>query len=272
MKLKDNTIYQYQGGGYEGCFWEWNMGMSLGGKFYSLYASGRHGAKTLEELENRLETLQKESEWGVRKNVFLTDLTSDADKTELARECNQSLLLDCLPKANAIMDEEDAPEDLRVFFICDTCGEKILPEDPDFPNVLPTSYKGLKNGIGTELTGIVCEDCYSRGQCPQCDCYVGVDNLTYWNEEDYCESCLGKAHNEISDNYGMVELVLGLDFTTVKEYYEYILESNLNGNQQEGELFTDMPEDNQVEFLEWLLDGCFTEKLALHRKLIKLVV
>ncbi len=272
MKVKDNTIYQYQGGGYEGCFWEWNMAMILNGKFHSLYASGRNGAKTMEELESRIETLQKEKEWGVKENVYMTDLTSEESKTELAKECNQSLLMDSLPLANSIMYDEDAPEELRVFFICDDCGEKVLPEDPDLPNAFHTSYRGLKNGIGTEPTGIVCETCYSSGECSQCCEYVGHENLTYWNEDDFCESCLEEAHDRISDNADMVQLVLGLDFTTVRRYYEYILESNLNGNQQEGKLFTDMPSDNRVEFLEWLLNGCFAEKLALHKKLIKLVV
>ena len=154
MKLKDNTIYQYQGGGYEGCYWEWNMAMVLNGEFHSLYASGRKGAKTREELESRIEVLRKE--WGVKENIYMTDLTSEEDKIELAKECSQSLQMGCLPLANSIMEEEGVLEELRVFFICDDCGEKVLPEDPDFPNASHTSYKGLKNGIGTEFTGIVC--------------------------------------------------------------------------------------------------------------------
>ena len=42
-----DTIVQYKGGGYDGCFWEWNYAYyDRNGVFHSLYHSGRSGCPT----------------------------------------------------------------------------------------------------------------------------------------------------------------------------------------------------------------------------------
>ena len=51
MKLKPNTLYQYKGGGYAGCIWEWNYAViTEKSKFFSIYHSGLGGCDTKERL------------------------------------------------------------------------------------------------------------------------------------------------------------------------------------------------------------------------------
>ena len=46
-RLKRNCLYQYQGGGYDGCIWEWNFFlMNNKGKFIDLFSSGFAGIDT----------------------------------------------------------------------------------------------------------------------------------------------------------------------------------------------------------------------------------
>ena len=53
MKIKPNTLVAYKGGGYDGCFWEWNYAyIDKSGEFHSIFASGRNGCDNREELEN----------------------------------------------------------------------------------------------------------------------------------------------------------------------------------------------------------------------------
>ena len=53
--LQDNKLYQYKGGGYEGCFWEWNYAVVVEGEFHDIYSSGDKGCPTGEDLAEYLE-------------------------------------------------------------------------------------------------------------------------------------------------------------------------------------------------------------------------
>ena len=68
--MKD-TLVSYKGGGYDGCFWEWNYFLWNGeGKFENLFASGYKGIVTEEVAKNL-----KEGD----KDVWFTDLNGSAD-------------------------------------------------------------------------------------------------------------------------------------------------------------------------------------------------
>lgn len=42
--MRTNILCQYQGGGYDGCFWEWNyFYIDKQGGFHNIAASGRAG-------------------------------------------------------------------------------------------------------------------------------------------------------------------------------------------------------------------------------------
>ena len=74
-----NTLVQYKGGGYEGCFWEWNFAFyDENGKFNSIMHSGRNGCETHEAMQEHI----RENE------VYTYDLTSREDMRDFASECN----------------------------------------------------------------------------------------------------------------------------------------------------------------------------------------
>ncbi len=55
LTLITDTLVCYQGGGYEGCFWEWNYALlDKTGKFHNLISSGRNGCETEEALADNL--------------------------------------------------------------------------------------------------------------------------------------------------------------------------------------------------------------------------
>ena len=52
--MKD-TLVQYKGGGYSGCFWEWNYGVfDDDGEFHVIFASGSKGCETAEEMREHI--------------------------------------------------------------------------------------------------------------------------------------------------------------------------------------------------------------------------
>lgn len=51
IQVKPNTIVQYKGGGYDGCFWEQNYAYFDGeGNFHNIVATGRNGCETEEAM------------------------------------------------------------------------------------------------------------------------------------------------------------------------------------------------------------------------------
>ena len=55
QELKPNTIIQYKGGGYDGCWWEWNYAyISSDRVFNSIWHSGRKGCETAQDMLDHL--------------------------------------------------------------------------------------------------------------------------------------------------------------------------------------------------------------------------
>ena len=52
MKIRNNTLYQYKGGGYDGCVFEWNYAVvNDAGEFIDIFSSGHGGCDSIEKLE-----------------------------------------------------------------------------------------------------------------------------------------------------------------------------------------------------------------------------
>jgi hypothetical protein len=50
--FKPNTLVSYEGGGYDGCMWEWNYAyIDKDGVFHNLASTGIHGCDTLGKLQ-----------------------------------------------------------------------------------------------------------------------------------------------------------------------------------------------------------------------------
>jgi hypothetical protein len=60
MRKLRNVLVEYQGGGYDGCFWEWNYAfIDSRGVFHDIFSSGRSGCKTLEALQGYMADADK---------------------------------------------------------------------------------------------------------------------------------------------------------------------------------------------------------------------
>lgn len=73
----------------------------------------------------------------------------------------------------------------------------------------------------------------------------------------------------------MMALVRGLDFETVEEYFNYIIDSKINGQlDQVKSLFRDMPKEYRKDFLSYLADEVERENNGntVYYQLLKLLI
>ena len=136
INRKPSTLICYAGGGYEGCFWEWNFAfIDNEGKFHFIFKSGRNGCESLLEFETKI--LANERAYELFKE----------DELELfGEEYNEGFVL----RVGAWLWENHAI-DFNVK--CDKCGCMISVVDME-----NTWYCG-NGGIGVDYHGFICSDC-----------------------------------------------------------------------------------------------------------------
>jgi len=165
----EHTLVQYHGGGYSGCYWEWNFAfIDHEGKFYDVFSSGRDGCDTAEKLEKLLTDEQD--------HVYFYDTQSESDLAEFATDCNNQHI------SGVLQWFEDNCNDCEFYAICGDCGEKIFDCD----------------GMYLESEEIICSDCYCCGLCDVCNEYVGQDQIQRnpLNEEEaICGWCIDYAES-----------------------------------------------------------------------------
>lgn len=168
-----NKLIEYQGGGFDGCFWEWNYAyFDKEGKFHDLFSSGRMGCKTEESMLSHLKNT-KETEYDIydcENEESLLQFTGKSSAT------------------NVIMVGRKMYEDFDIYLpvICEECGSKCDTHD--------ASGTGIRWEGGLVYTNkkIICDSCYSLGICGECGEYVGEENLKELDDDgcSYCDSCL----------------------------------------------------------------------------------
>lgn len=135
----------FQGGGYDGCIWEWNALIFEDGKLVESCTSGRVGARiqaTVEQLgtfRGVRQAIRDESD-SRRPQSSPFIIRTDAQWDQFCREWNSGFVR-VIAKA--------AGRDVR----CDNCGQYFDPEE-----ILHTGYKG-DGGIGVQFTDNKCRDC-----------------------------------------------------------------------------------------------------------------
>ena len=111
-QVKPNTIVQYKGGGYDGCFWEWNYAYFDGeGNFHTIVATGRKGCKTEDELLNYIEIAD-----GVHQRFDLYELGEPEEITRFGVETPISHLLGV---AKWLVEQSI---DVKLTGVCNECG------------------------------------------------------------------------------------------------------------------------------------------------------
>lgn len=169
-----NVLVQYQGGGYSGCFWEWNAAyFDENGVFHSLWASGSLGCETIDDLAD----IERR---GYCMDVFCIDLDDQVSVDTFAKETNAQFVNACaITIAKQFQIGMEAP--------CPICGLRVdLSEDMELIN-----DQG-EGGLAHSHHDWICHDCHSNGSCSYCGEYYGQD-YKEWVEDDHygqlCPSC-----------------------------------------------------------------------------------
>ena len=202
-----NVLVQYQGGGYTGCFWEWNAAyFNEDGEFHSLHASGRDGCETLETLENI-------EERGYCQEVHCVDLDDQKAVDEFAKEINATFIHACaITLAKKFQIGLEAP--------CPVCGIRVALDD----DIALINEQG-EGGLAYSAHDWICNDCYNERSCSYCGEYFGKDYTEYMVEDDQhgqiCKDCarqLTREHAEKKMEYDLREWTNSVDQFNVTEF------------------------------------------------------
>lgn len=169
-----NCLIEYKGGGYDGCFWEWNYCYyDKEGKFHDIYSSGAFSCKTEKEIQDYIKS-ERNVEY---EDYFIYGLNIPEAVEDFTQNSNPGNVL-------AVAKWLAENQDIYLEGKCSCCGQlRILYE------CYPEGFRGA-GGIAIEATELICEDCYSTYSCSYCGEYCGSEEE--FNEQGYCEYCSSK--------------------------------------------------------------------------------
>lgn len=129
LTLITDTLVCYQGGGYDGCIFEWNYAyLDKTGKFHNLMSSGRNGCETEDALVNNLNDASgNEYELIPMSNIKkFIDEYAIINVQEVVRKLNTehgfSITVSCCECGQEFSDMEDiTTEQNATMFMCMSC-------------------------------------------------------------------------------------------------------------------------------------------------------
>ncbi len=180
-QMKTNILVQYDGGGYDGCIWEYNyFYIDKQGTFHSIAASGTGGItdakRAAELLENNGNDFSSE--------VFVYALDNEEEMRSFALETACPHIAEVIRWFNNYNDPDATP-----FAICSKCECQIVDAD----EIHLTDIHGC-GGIMSTADTLLCYECYSFGLCPCCEEYY--KDLHEYKEEYLCEYCIEAAEEQ----------------------------------------------------------------------------
>ncbi len=161
-----NTLVQYKGGCYEGCYWEYNFFLyDNEGKFHNLYSSGIYGCKTEQEAQ---QVVNQQGPYIEKGDVEFIDITDEKQIDKFQSENNVGFVIKVVQKINKIYGEN------KIWCTCDFCGEKI------YTGGEVEGFRGA-GGIQIIATQKICDSCYSLHTCGYCG--------EFWEEIKDVDKC-----------------------------------------------------------------------------------
>ncbi len=174
-----DTLVCYKGGGYDGCFWEWNYFLFDGdGEFHNIFSSGYAGLDTVEGALKLLADLSGDEDG----KVFITDLTSEDDIMEFQDDTNEGSVIGITKKVNEIYGEE------KMWWECDYCKKRVTEG-------IPHGYY-CEGGIHISAGKKACESCDSQHTCFRCGEFHEDASDANVNDEDNCIYCVEDKDSE----------------------------------------------------------------------------
>jgi hypothetical protein len=168
-----NTLVAYKGGGYDGCWWEWNYCyIDKDGQFRDIFSSGYRGIHSLEELW----TAYNEDP----EDFICYYLRYKSHREQMGRKEPVARLILI---ARWLVDNKIGTPDLMVK--CDYCGDIFdllaVCGEPD----LAQDYT-QESGLVVAPHKIVCPRCLEEGYCATCGDWEDPNTL---DENGECEWC-----------------------------------------------------------------------------------
>lgn len=177
MNNKTNILVQYDGGGYDGCIWEWNyFYIDKEGEFHDIFSSGIGG---IIDKTEALHLIQEEKNT-FSSRVYIYNLENKKEIESFSRESSPVNIFGVLQW----FDNYNDP-DVELFAVCSECENEIQYSD----GLSLEDWRGA-GGIMSTADSLVCFECYSLGECGRCGEYVGKDNTIFldneskWNQGD----------------------------------------------------------------------------------------
>ena len=185
-----NVLVQYQGGGYDGCFWEWNFFFIDGdGNFHDVYSSGINGIVTMDQAQALLDGTDGK---GLVDTHYVYDLTDIMAIEEFSRESNAVNVAGVLKWFN-----DNPQEGIEFFAICSDCNETIM----EYEDICLEEWHGC-GGIASTADRLLCSDCRNNSTCCCCSEYVGKDGFDYERDTEECNESIIQQLVEYDENNG----------------------------------------------------------------------
>ena len=171
--MKTNILCQYQGGGYDGCIWEWNFFyIDKAGTFHNIQSSGCSG---IDNMQDAIELIKQDE-----SGTYIYDLSNEQDIKTFSKESHAAHVSGVLRWFEHHNDSE-----IEFFAVCSACQSHFIDADD----------------LVIEGSDILCNECYSIGSCPCCESYVGDDELEPVNPDehnghDYICACCKEYHDD----------------------------------------------------------------------------
>jgi len=176
-----NLLVAYEGGGYDGCFWEPNLFFyDNKGAFHPFYATGRDGISERREAValELIADVKAGNDPHSSMETLLIDLNNKDDIKRFEGAIAEDYVLNAVKQVNKIYKANDHKE--LLFFTCDICEDEIHEVGVGI-NAMNAGGVTLRN------TGKVCVDCYSNHTCSYCGEFY--PETSDFDGENYCPYC-----------------------------------------------------------------------------------
>jgi len=171
-----NVLVQYSGGGYEGCFWEWNFfAYDVNGNFHNVFSSGRNGVTNAVDADIYL----SDPQYAADCDYYIYNLDTEKGLKDIATEINSGLVSGLVKWFDQFNDAELFPK--WPYALCNKCGDELT--DPD--DIYLEDFRGA-GGTEIQANSIICPDCHTC--CDKCgEYYDGAFKEV--NGRYLCEYC-----------------------------------------------------------------------------------
>jgi len=211
---------------YDGCHWTWEYCYYDGKKHYLHFGEQ---AKTNTFLASKLKDAFDFKT--VPAGVYDTDLNTAEGRKELVTEVNAMHL-------SAIAKWIHDNTEFTLTATCPECGAEC-----EVHEMHSTGYRG-DGGVGIELLGYICSDCYASGVCDDCGEYDPSTRYIESEDKVCCEHCKPVSCAMCGKDMGDSENEVCSDCEDTPEYTAHLLKIELYLAMKRYQLF--FPDCEQI--------------------------